>query len=83
MCACVCVSVCGRKCCCLLLKQSLCSAAVVSRCVREEEPISDQDTEVESTVVGPGCMQDPWGVVRTVPAASLGTVEACQDTGAP
>lgn len=31
----------------------------------------------------PGCMQDPWGVVRTVQAASLGTVEACQDTGAP
>lgn len=49
----------------------------------EDEPISDQDTEVESTVVGPGCTRDPSGVVGKDRAASLGTVGACQDTEAP
>jgi len=53
---CVCVSDCvgGRECCCLLLlKQSSLSVTVVSpRSVHEDEHISDQDTEVESKVVG-------------------------------
>lgn len=74
-----------REWCCLpLLKQSFLSVVVVSLlCVFRGELINGQDTEVESMVEEPDCMQDPLGEVDMVRAASLGTAAACRGTGVP